>query len=111
MTRFSLALPCVAVEPFLSGTGAGAVVSEVVTHVNFCEFIKVLNSLMSDWELVKPIPCPASTKYPRMSPAFHFPGLAFRKRIGTTLLVSCRYTTRGGSAVRLGFFTMSGTVL
>ena len=91
--------------------GFEVAVDEVVTQVNGCELIKLLNWLTSDWELVKPTPCPASTKYPRMSFAFQRGGLAFRNRIGTTVLLSWRYTTLGGSAVRLGFFTISGDEL
>lgn len=70
------------------GVGLGEGVAEVVTHVTGCEFMKLLNSVTSDWELVKPTPWPASTKYPRISPAFQSGGLAFKKRMGTTLLVS-----------------------
>ena len=52
--------------------------------------MKLLNSSMSLWELVKPIPWPARTKYPSMSSAFQSGGFAFRNKIGTAVLVSCR---------------------
>jgi hypothetical protein len=75
---------CAGLADLVFDVGAtAAAVPDVVTQVNVCWLIKVLNSFTSDCELVKPTPCPASTKYPRMSPAFHFPGLAVKKRIGT----------------------------
>src|SRR5262249_40396256 len=81
-------VPLKVAAPVLACVGLGEGVAEVVTHVNFCEFMNVLNSFTSAWELVKPTPWPASTKYPRISPAFQRGGFAFRKRMGTTLLVS-----------------------
>src|SRR2546425_6225163 len=90
-----------------TGEGDGVGVAQVLVGVVLVSVVKVavlvpgalpagwqsmnlLNSSMSLWELVKPIPWPARMKYPRMSSAFQSGGFAFRNRIGTALLVSCR---------------------